>query len=87
MASLWEWCCCCFGQRRSFVEERARPNVPHDFKMAHIQYLGETLPLPPFLLAFHLVLPKCHIYHDFKIDNGSESDDTDGGSAGRAGSN
>ena len=32
--------------------------------MMHIQYQGETLPLPPFplVLAFHLVLGKFHIY-------------------------
>ena len=29
--------------------------------MTHIQYLGETLPPSPLVLAFHLVLGKFHI--------------------------
>ena len=34
--------------------------------MTHIQYQGETLPVPPFplVLAFHLVLHNFYIYPD-----------------------
>ena len=39
--------------------------------MRHIQYLAQTLPLPPLVLAFHLVLGKFHIYY-YRFRGGKE---------------